>query len=106
MRRTIWTLRSVEPDPSPATSTVERIMIEDLLLALPEHRRDAVAAWLSTSIGVCAVCARPILATDPHKTADAGFQHLNCHATDIPPPTPAEPVSKNAEANARRTDWG
>jgi hypothetical protein len=74
--------------------------------AIPEHRRDAVARWLSTSVGDCGSCSQPVLTVHPRRTTkDGGLVHISCESVSARPDT-TEVVSKNVEANAARSDWG
>jgi len=80
--------------------------LETFLDPIELARRDAIRAWLSTAIGTCHDCGRPVRPIDPRKTGTDGLVHLNCQASRQPPESSEEPVSPAVEARGRRSDWG
>jgi hypothetical protein len=81
--------------------------LELFLAPIEPVRREAVRAWLSTGIGGCHDCGRPVRPIDPRKTGKDGLVHLDCRAGgQHPAESPAEVVSAAVEARGRRSDWG
>ncbi len=55
---------------------------DDFLQPLPDDRRDAVKAWLSSTVKACATCEQPIRVMDSHRLVKAGLVHTRCAPAD------------------------
>lgn len=51
---------------------------EDQMAALPPERREAIAAWLQSSLGDCGYCGRPVTMTDKRRLEKDEPVHLEC----------------------------
>ena len=79
--------------------------LDEFLRPLAPDRREAVKAWLASSLGDCVSCGAPVLVSQGHETRDKGFAHRSC--PDASAETADEsPLPANVVANAARSDWG
>lgn len=51
---------------------------QQLVDALPDHRREAVVAWLASSTGDCVKCGKPVTYSQPRRTTKDGREHVSC----------------------------
>ena len=56
--------------------------LDAFLQPLPEERRDAVGAWLNSTLGDRPTCDAPVLVGDSHRLIKVGIAHTGCVPQD------------------------